>query len=127
MLLPEPYELVDLNHQASMTLRVDSWLDGSMKIHPSSPSKRHVRIHMDQRGLTEPPSPGTPIDVEIPMLRLVGQRLDEAHGSPYWDATSKTLRADLIQRFTSGLTLPVILRLTANGHKPHKRYSVEVL
>jgi len=127
MLLPEPYELVDLEHLGAILLRVDSWLDGSMKIHPKNPNARHVRIHMDQRGLTEPPSPGTPIDVEVPMIRLVGKRIDEPHQSPYWDITSKTLRADLLARFTAGLPLPATLRLTANGHKPQKRYSVEVL
>lgn len=127
MLLPEPYELIDLHDGKSITLMVDSWLDGSMKIHPLTVSKRHLRIHMDQRGLTEPPPQGTPIDVEIPMIRLVGKRLDVAHGAPYWDATSKTLRADLLARFMAGQSLPVTLRLTANGHKPHKRYSVEVL
>ena len=127
MLLPEPYELIDLHDGNSITLQVESWLDGSMKIHPQTVSKRHLRIHMDQRGLTEPPPVGTPIDVEIPMIRLVGKRLDAPHGSPWWDATSKTLRADLLARFTSGLPLPATIRLTANGHKPHKRYSVEVL
>lgn len=127
MLLPEPYEFVDLLNGASILLRVDSYLDGSVKIHPKKPSARHVRIHMDQRGLTDAPSPGTPIDVEVPALRLMGQRLDENNGSPWWDVSSKTLRADLLARFTSGLSLPATLKLTANGHAPKKRYSVEVV
>ena len=35
-------------------------------------------------------------------------------------------RADLLARFTGGLALPAVLKLTANGQKPQKRYSVEV-
>jgi len=127
MLLPEPYELVDLNHLTSMDLLIKSWLDGSMVIHPRNPTARHKRIMMDQRSMAAPPVPGEPVSVEVPMLRLVGKRLDEASSSPYWDVTSKTLRADLLQRFASGLRLPIVIRLTANGHAPKKRYSVEVL
>ncbi len=127
MLLPEPFEFVDLADGQSMSLLVDSWMDGSGKIHPVHPTPRHVRIHMDQRQLIAPPLPGTPIDVEVPMLRLAGTRLDETSPAHYWDVSSKTLRADLLARFSSGLTLPAHLRLTANGHRPKKRYSVEVL
>lgn len=127
MLLAEPYEFVDLNHLTSMTIRVESYLDGSVVIHPRNPTPRHKRIMMDQRAMTAPPLPGEPISVEVPALRLVGQRLDSASAAPYWDVSSKTLRADLLARFTTGQGLPATLRLTANGHAPHKRYSVEVL
>jgi|SRR5579863_2588810 len=125
MLLPEPYELVDLPDGESITLRIDSWLDGSLKIHPKNPDARHLRIHMDQRGLITPPPAGTPIDVEIPLLRLYGQRIDAASVAPYWDVTSKTLRADLLARLTNRPVYPLTVRLTAHGHKPQKRYSVE--
>lgn len=127
MLLPEPYELVDLDHLTSMTLDVTGYLDGSMVIHPRNPTNRHKRIMMDQRAMAAPPQPGEPISVEVPMIRLMGQRLDSPSSAAYWDVTSKTLRADLLARLTSGLPMPARLRLTANGHAPKKRYSVEVL
>jgi len=127
MLLPEPYEFVDLDHLTSMVIQVTGYLDGTVIIHPKRPTPRHVRIMMDQRAMTAPPAQGEPIANEIPAIRLLGHRLDEMSGSPYWDVSSKTLRADLLARFTSGQAFPVTLRLTANGHAPRKRYSVEVV
>ena len=126
MLLAEPIELVDLHAGESMTLRVDQFQDGSTIIHPKNPTPRHVRQHMDQRQLVEPPTIGTPISVEVPALRLFGQRLDQPSNALYWDVTSKTLRADLLARFTNNPNFPVKLTLTANGHAPQKRYSVAV-
>lgn len=127
MLLPEPLEFVDLDPGASMTIRVDSFQDGSTVIHPSSPTPRHVRIHMSQNALAAPPPAGTPISVEVPALRLFGQRVDKPDSLTHFDISSKTLRADLLARLTAGLQLPVTIVLTANGQRPRKRYSVEVL
>jgi hypothetical protein len=127
MLLPEPLEFVDLDHDDSITLRVDSWQDGSVQIHPTAVTPRHVRIHMSQNNLPAPPPAGTPITIEVPALRLNGQRVDKLNSMRYFDISSKTLRADLLARLTGGLALPATIRLTANGHKPRKRYSVEVL
>jgi hypothetical protein len=127
MALPEPYEYLDLNDQGSMTLRVDSYQDGTAVIHPVAPSPRHVRIHMTQQQLEGPPAAGTPISIEVPVLRLFGDRLDQSSPVHYFDVSSKTLRADLLARFTGGLQLPATVIFTANGHKPRKRYSVEVL
>jgi hypothetical protein len=126
MLLPEPMEFIELDSGASMTLRVDSFQDGSTVIHPRATTPRHVRQHMQQNALTEPPPAGTPIGVEVPALRLVGERLDQPSPMHYFDVSSKTLRADLLARFTGGLALPAVLKFTANGQKPQKRYSVEV-
>lgn len=127
MLLEGPMEYVDLMPGASMTLRIDTLVDGESIIHPVVVTPRHRRMHMDQRGLTEPPAPGAPIDVQVPTLRLLGQRLDEPSPAKYFDVSSKTLRADLLSRFPQGNYLPATIRLTANGAKPQKRYSVEVL
>ena len=127
MLLPEPLEFVDLDHDDSITLRVDSWQDGSVVIHPTAVTPRHVRIHMNQNALSVPPPAGTPISIEVPALRLNGQRVDKLNSLTHFDISSKTLRADLLARLTGGLSLPATIRLTANGHKPRKRYSVEVL
>lgn len=126
MILPEPYEYIDLHPGHSMILRVDRFEDGSGVIHPRNPTPRHVRKHMDQRGLLEAPAAGVPISVEEPVLRLHGMRLDEANSLPYFDVSSKRLRAYLLGLLNGGVTLPVVLKLTANGQKPLKTYSVEV-
>jgi hypothetical protein len=119
-------EFLDLAHGATATVRVESYLDGSAVIHPRTPTPNHVRQYMSQNGLTEPPQTGTPISVGIPVLRLYGARLDKPSPVKYLDISSKTLRADLLARFNAGLALPVLITLSANGHAPHKRYSVEV-
>jgi hypothetical protein len=127
VLLPEPYEYVDLLPGQSILLQVSAWQDGSAVIHPKKPTARHIRIHMDQRMMSEPPKPGEPIANEVPVIRLFGTRLDAASAAPYWDISSKRLRADLLARFSAGLPLPADLKLTANGAAPRKTYSVEVL
>lgn len=126
MLLAEPIELVDLHDGESMTLSVGGFLDGSIVIHPKNPTPRHVRQHMDQRALDAAPPPGTPISVEVPAVRLLAQRLDKVSPAPYFDVTSKTLRADLLARLTNNPNLPLVIKLTAHGKAPQKRYSVEV-
>ena len=126
MLLEEPAEYIDLMNGNSMTLRVERYEDGTALIHPTAITPRHIRIHMDQHQLDVPPPPGTPIHNEIPVLRLFGMRLDKTSPAPYFDVSSKTLRADLLSRFQAGVNFPIVLTLTANGVKPHKRYSVEV-
>jgi len=127
MLLPEPLEFIDLAPGTSMTIVVTGWQDGSAVIHPTQVTSRHISIHMQQAGLTAPPPAGTPIRNEVPVLRLIGSRVDETSNAHYFDISSKTLRADLLARFISGLALPVTIQLTANGQRPRKRYSVEVV
>ncbi len=95
-LLSEPFEYVDLAHSMSMTIQVTAFEDGSGLIHPTNPSPKHVRQHIDQNGLTEPPASGTPIGVQVPVLRLFGSRIDKASPSPYWDISSRTLQAQLL-------------------------------
>jgi hypothetical protein len=127
MLLPEPLEFIDLAPGTSMSIVVTGWQDGSAVIHPGTITSRHISIHMQQQGLTAPPMAGTPIKNEVPVLRLIGKRVDEASNANYFDISSKTLRADLLARFTAGLALPITIQLTANGQRPRKRYSVELV
>jgi hypothetical protein len=148
-LLDEPFEYIDLAHSMSITLQVTAFWDGVGAIHPSNPTPKHVRIHMTQMGLTEPPVAGTPITLHINVLRLWGARIDKASPSPYWDISSKTLQAQLLPLLDVAagstpttalearrnsvlygkvkLVAPLTIRLTANGARPQKRYSVEVL
>jgi hypothetical protein len=125
MLLPDPCDFVDLNEGERMTLSIDRWEDGSTIIHPNHPSPRHVRQHMEQRNLEAPPAPGTPISVEIPVLRLYGQRVDQTSPCRYFDVTSKRLRADLLARLTNRENMPLVVTISASGMRPRKRYSVE--
>ena len=126
MLLPEPYEYIDLHPSQSMTLRVHSYQDGTAVIHPVAPTSRHIRIMMTQQQLEAPPVAGTPISIEIPVLRLTADRLDFSTPVHTFDVSSKTLRADLLARFAAGLALPAVLTLTATEPKPRKRYSVSI-
>jgi hypothetical protein len=148
-LLDEPFEYIDLANSMSITLQIVAFQDGSGVIHPSSPTAKHVRQHMQQNQLAEPPAAGMPISITVPVLRLFGARLDKSSPSPYWDISSLTLQAQLLplldvsagstpttalEARKSGvsfgkvtLTAPITLRLTANGARPQKRYSVEVL
>jgi hypothetical protein len=147
--LSAPFEFIDLPHGNSITLQVVAFEDGSGLIHPPNPSPKQVRIYMDQNGMTEPPTSGMPIGINVPVLRLFGARLDKASPSPYWDVSALTLQAQLLPLLdiSSGSTpttalearkavqpygkvpllAPITIKLTANGAKPQKRYSVEVL
>lgn len=123
--LPEPMELLDLEHGNSIKLQIVKYDRGWTTIHPKTVTQRHIRLYMEQRGLTDPPAAGTPISVKIPVLRVYGQRLDEPSAVPYWDITSKRLIADLATRLYATGGAPLTVTLTAVGVKPTKRYSVE--
>lgn len=123
--LPGPYELLDLEHQNSITLQIFSFERGYIEIHPKNPSPRQVRLMMIQQGLTAAPPPGHPITNQVPAIRLHGQRLDKVVPSKYWDVTALTLQADLLPRLQVAQGHPITLIITANGVKPTKRYSVE--
>jgi len=124
--LPEPMEFLDLEHNDSVTLRLDRFILGKAAIHPKVTSPRHVRIYMQQNGLTEPPAAGTPITIYIPVLRVYGSRLDKASPNTYWDISSKTLQASLQPVLLANQGGFVTVTLTAQGVKPTKRYSIEV-
>lgn len=125
--MPGPMELLDLEHEESIVLRIDRYELGSTLIHPRAPTARHIRMHMTQYGLPGVPAPGTPISVRVPVLRVWGDRLDAASASPYWDITSQTLIASLAPRLYAAAPAALTVRLTAHGQRPSKRYAVEVL
>jgi hypothetical protein len=123
--LPEPMEFFDLEHADSATLSITSAQMGTAQIHPKDITQRNVRIHMQQNGLTAPPVAGTPITIRIPVLRLFGTRVDATSPLHYWDVSSKTLQADLMPRLTTFNGAALQVKITAQGHKPTKRYPVE--
>lgn len=126
MLLSEPFNYVDLHHGEKAIFIVDRIEVGEGDIHPTKITQRHIRIHMDQYGLTAPPTPGTPITNRVKVLRLFGTRIDHPSNAPYWDVSSKRLWSDLETRFAAIGQFPVTITLTANGAAPSKLYSVEV-
>lgn len=125
--LPAPMELLDLEHANSVTLRINHFEQGYTTIHPKSPTPRDVRIFMQQQGLTAPPVAGQPIFKQIPVLRVYGTRLDTPSPGTYWDISSLTLQAALLPILTTNASRQVVLKLTALGVKPTKRYSVEMI
>jgi len=125
-MLAEPMEYLDLDHGDSFELRVEAFDDDVAVIHPRFPTSKHIRQHMDERGLDTVPPAGTPISVTTPVLRLYGERLDEFSPARYFDISSKTLRADLLARLKAGLRPPFRLSLQAHGQAPLKRYSVQI-
>lgn len=147
--LDEPFEYIDLANGMSMTLQVTAFEDGTGLIHPTNPTAKHVAAFMQQNALIQPPVQGTPIGIQVFVLRLFGSRLDKASAAPYFDISSRTLQAQLLPLLdvSAGstpttalearktavsygkvtLTVPLTIKMTAAGARPQKRYSVEVL
>lgn len=123
--LPEPIEFLDLEHLHSITLALTSYQLGLVLIHPKVITSRQVRLYMQQNGLTEPPTAGTPISVQIPVLRVFGNRLDKPSPLHYWDISSKRLQADLLPRLQVSQGSILTVTITADGEKPTKVFSVE--
>lgn len=123
--LPEPYEYLDLEHQASITLNLTSYELGTGLVHPTAITPRQVRLYMMQNGLSEPPAAGVPITVRIPVLRVFGQRIDTPSRLHYWDISSKRLQADLLPRLQTHAGGVLSVTITATGYKPTKVFSVE--
>jgi hypothetical protein len=123
--LSEPIEFLDLEHNHSIELAIQGYQQGVVSIHPRQVTQRHVRIYMDQNNLTEPPAAGTPITVQIPVLRVVGMRMDMPSPNTYWDISSKRLQADLVPRLQQHQNTILRVKITASGEKPTKQFSVE--
>jgi hypothetical protein len=123
--LSEPMELLDLEHESSITLNITSYQLGTALIHPTEIKPRQTRLYMMQNGLSEPPTPGTPISIRIPVLRVFGQRIDKPSPLHYWDISSKRLQADLLPRLQTHQGGVLSVTITATGYKPTKVFSVE--
>jgi hypothetical protein len=122
--LSEPIELLDLEHQGSITLNITSYELGTTIIHPTAITPRQTRLYMMQNGLSEPPTAGTPISIRIPVLRVFGQRIDKPSPLHYWDISSKRLQADLLPRLQTHAGGVLSVTITADGYKPTKTFSV---
>ncbi len=123
--LPGPIEFLDLQDGHSIQLKIGQFELGQVEIHPEPPTPRHVRIHMNQRSLTEAPPPGTPITVKIPVLRVWAKRLDKPSPNTYWDISAKRLIAQLQPLLHARGSEPTTVTITAHGERPTKVFSIE--
>lgn len=123
--LAEPIEFLELEHGHSIQLAIASFQQGTVAIHPKQTTPRHVRLHMQQNQLAEVPAAGTPITVEIPVLRVFGNRLDAPSPLRYWDISSKRLQADLLPRLALHQGGVLTVKISALGAAPTKVFSVE--
>ncbi len=126
-LLPEPMEFLDLAHDDSVKVQITGYVQGEASIAPKNPTSRHVAIHMAQNQLAVAPPPGHPITVNVPVTRIFITRLDKPSAVPYYDISSKTLQAALKPLLENGSFRNRTFVITANGHAPAKRYSLEVM
>lgn len=118
-------EFLDLENGHSIRLALTSYELGTTTIVPRRVTQAHVRIHMQQAGVTEIPPAGTPIANVIPVLRVFGTRLDTPSPLGYWDISSKRLTADLLPRLQMYQGSILTVTITAAGEKPTKVFSVE--
>lgn len=123
--LAGPMEFLDLEHLHSIELDLTGYEQGTAAIHPKNPTARQIRLYMQQNGLSEPPVAGTPITVQIPVLRVNGTRIDKTSPLHYWDISSLRLQADLLPRLQTHAGSILRVKITASGEKPTKVFSVE--
>lgn len=124
-MLPEPYEFLDLGHNESAKLRISKWQLGEAKIAPTNPTNRQRALYMEQQQLTEPPAPGHPIVLTIPVLRVWMKRIDRPSPVAYYDISSKHLQASLLPLLQTPGFQARVFTITGNGTRPMKRYSLE--
>jgi hypothetical protein len=107
VVLPGPYELLDLRDGQTLELRATGILTGEVEIHP-----RYV---------------GAPASKIIKALRVSVDPATKPMGPAWWDITSQTLIAQLEPLIrTASKDKPIKVKLLAQGVAPAKRYSVEL-
>jgi hypothetical protein len=104
--LPQPYEILELADLQSVSLHVEGWEIGYM--------------------LIKPRYPGAPSEKEILALRLKVSAKDKPYGLPVWDITAQTLVAQLRPMLERRMYEGKILKITAHGEGPKKRFTVEI-
>lgn len=126
-LLSEPMEFLDLENGNSVTVQITGYEYGTASIAPRITTSRHVAIHMAQNNLATAPPPGHPVTIDVPVTRINITRIDKPSPVPYYDISAKTLQAQLKPLLDSGAYRSRTFKITANGEKPSKRYSVEAI
>lgn len=104
-MLPGPQELFDLPNGEKASFRATRFEEGQLEIRPVSQPEGKV----------------------VDALRVHVEPADKPFGMPYWDITSKTLRAQLIPWLRNPATARRRFTVTASGFKPRKRFSLEVV
>ena len=103
--LPGPYEILDLADRESVRLRVVSWEQGSIVIHPRWA--------------------GAPAEKEIPTLRLHLAAGVKPYPPMYYDVTSKTLQAQLLPMLMERGFERYEYVITKFGVAPRARFTLE--
>ena len=102
--LAEPYDLLDLQDRETVTFRVIKWEEGELTIKTTDEPEGKV----------------------ITALRVWVMFGDKAMGAPYWDISSKLLRADLVPHLQAPGAGNRTFKVTAHGVRPRKRFTLEV-
>jgi len=100
-----PYEILDLPDRGSARLRIVSWEQGSMIIHPEYP--------------------GAPAEKEIPVLRVHLYPGVKPYPPPYYDITSKTLQAQMLPMLMERGFENYWYVITKYGEAPRARFTLE--
>lgn len=103
--LPGPYEILDLQDQGRMALRLVSWERGTMIIHPRNA--------------------GAGEEKEIDIIRLHLAAGVKAVPPNYYDVTSKTLQAQLLPMIMERGFERFEYTITKYGVAPRARFTVE--
>jgi hypothetical protein len=105
--LPAPYEIMELADLQSASLHVESYELGYMVIKPRWP--------------------GAPSEKEILAMRLKVSTKDKPIGLPFWDLTAQTLIAQLRPLLERRMHEGRVVKITAHGGGPSKRFTVEIV
>lgn len=102
--LPGPYEILDLSDGQGIEFAIDRWEQGTIVIHPKYA--------------------GAPTEQTIIALRLHLPIGYKPVGLPYWDITSKTLRAQLLPLLMYRNFNRFLYAITKHGVRPRARFSL---
>ena len=104
-LLPQPFEILELNDGQSITLTIESWEEGEAIIHPryKEGSKR------------------------IKVLRVTVPQAEKEFFPHYWDITAITAVAQLKPLLEAELHKRRKFRITKHGVAPKARFTIETV
>lgn len=102
--LPGPYEIFEIQDRESMLFQVVRFEEGEITINPK----------------------GQPAGKVVEAMRIYVTPTSKPAGVPYWDITSKLLRAQLRPFLQDPVQSKRLFKVTAHGVPPTKRFSVEV-
>ena len=103
--LSEPYEILELQDGETLSTHILAFEQGELTIKPAH-------------------APG---GKTIMAIRLTVPTTEKTHFPYYWDATSKTLTAQLLPLLPEIIKLQRLVKITKRGVAPAARFTVEVV